>query len=65
MGSVVINVQGASFDLPTPDADVLDRAAYMATEYCNLLTRIPSAPANPVELRNDSSFNFPGSKRKE
>ena len=51
MGSVVINVQGASFDLPTPDADVLDRAAYMATEYCNLLTRTPSAPANPVELR--------------
>ncbi len=51
MGSVVSNVQGASFDLPTPDADVLDRAAYMATEYCNLLTRTPSAPANPVELR--------------
>jgi len=23
----------------------------MATEYCNLLTRTPSAPANPVELR--------------
>ena len=51
MGSVVINVQGATFDLPIPDADVLDRAAYMATEYCNLLTRTPSAPANPVELR--------------
>jgi hypothetical protein len=51
MGSVVINVQGATFNLPTPDADVLDRAAYMATEYCNLLTRTPSAPANPVELR--------------
>ncbi len=51
MGSVVINVQGATFDLPIPDADVLDRAAYMATEYCNLLTCTPSAPANPVELR--------------
>ena len=50
-GSVVINGQGATFDLPTPDADVLDRAAHMATEYCNLLTRTPSAPANPVELR--------------
>jgi hypothetical protein len=23
----------------------------MATEHCNLLTRTPSAPANPVELR--------------
>jgi hypothetical protein len=51
MRSVVTNVQGAAFDLPTPDADVLDRAAYMTTEYCNLLTRTPSAPANPVELR--------------
>jgi len=50
-GSVVINVQGAIFDLPTPDADVLDRAAHMATEYCNIITRTPSAPANPVELR--------------
>ena len=50
-GSVVINVQGATFDLSIPDADVLDRAAYMATEYCNLLTRTPSAPATPVELR--------------
>ena len=47
----MINVQGAAFDLPTPDSDVLDRAAYMATEYCNLLTRTPSASANPVELR--------------
>jgi hypothetical protein len=47
----MINVQGATFDLPIPDADVLDRAAYMATEYSNLLTRTPSAPANPVELR--------------
>ena len=51
VGSVVINVQGAIFDMPTPDADVLDRTAYMATEYCNLLTRTPSAPADPVELR--------------
>ena len=48
---LVINEQGASFYLPTPDADVLDRAAYMAAEYCNLLTRTPSAPENPVELR--------------
>ena len=23
----------------------------MATEYCNIITRTPSAPANPVELR--------------
>ncbi len=51
MDSVVITVQGATFDLPTPDADVLDRAEYMATEYSNLLTRTPSAPADPVELR--------------
>ena len=51
IGSVVISVQGTPFDLPTPDADVLDRAAYMATEYCNLLTCTPSAPANSVELR--------------
>ena len=29
----------------------LDRAALMATEYRNLLTRTPSAPATPVELR--------------
>ena len=50
-GSVVINVQGATFDLSIPDADVLDRAAYMATKYCNLLTRTPSAPATPVERR--------------
>ena len=38
-----INVHGASFDLPTPDADVLDRAAYMAAEHCNPLTRTPGA----------------------
>jgi hypothetical protein len=50
-GSVVINVQGATFDLSIPDADVLDRAAYMATKYCNLLTRTPSAPATLVERR--------------
>ena len=48
IGSVVISVQGTTFDLATSDAD---RAAYMATEYCNLLTRTMSAPANPVELR--------------
>jgi len=47
----VINVQGDTFDLPTPNADVIDRAADMATEYRNLLTRIPSTPATPVELR--------------
>jgi hypothetical protein len=23
----------------------------MATEYCNIITRTPSAPANPVKLR--------------
>ena len=23
----------------------------MATEYCNIITRTPSTPANPVELR--------------
>jgi len=51
LGSVVINVQGDTFDLPTPNADVIDRAADMATEYRNLLTRIPSTPATPVELR--------------
>ena len=28
-GSVVINVQGATFVLPTPDADVQDRAAHI------------------------------------
>jgi len=33
------------------NADVLDRAAYMADEYCNLLMRTPSVPANPVQLR--------------
>jgi hypothetical protein len=48
---VVINVQGDTFDLPTPNADVIDRAADMATEYRNLLTRTPSTPATPVELR--------------
>ena len=47
----MITVHGTTFDLSIPDADVLDRAAYMATEYCNLLTRTPSAPATPVELR--------------
>ena len=36
-GSVVINVQGATSDLSIPDA-----------EYCNRLTRTPSAPATPV-----------------
>ena len=51
LGSVVINVQGDTFDLPTPNADVIDRAADMATEYRNLLTRTPSTPATPVELR--------------
>ena len=51
LGSVVIDVQGDTFDLPTPKADVIDRAADMATEYRNLLTRIPSTPATPVELR--------------
>ena len=50
-GGVVINVQGATFDLPTPDADVLDRAAHMATEYYKIITRTASAPANPIELR--------------
>ena len=50
-GSVVINVQGATFVLPTPDADILDRTAHMAIEYYNIITRTPSAPANPVELR--------------
>ena len=30
--SVVIDVQGDTFDLPTPNADVIDRAADMATE---------------------------------
>ena len=63
LGSVVINVQGDTVDLQTPNADVIDRAADMATEYRNLLTRIPSTPATPVELRtrfNDSQFNFPG-----
>ena len=47
----MINVQGDTFDLPTPNADVIDRAADMATEYRNLLTRTPSTPATPVELR--------------
>jgi hypothetical protein len=51
LGSVVINVQGDTFDLPTPNTDVIDRAADMATEYRNLLTRTPSTPATPVELR--------------
>jgi hypothetical protein len=37
----MINVQGDTFDLQTPNADVIDRAADMATEYRNLLTRIP------------------------
>ena len=46
----MINVQGDTFDLPAPAADVIDRAAQMATEYRNLLTRTPSAPATPVEL---------------
>ena len=51
LGNVVINVQGDTFDMPNPDADVLDRAAFMATEYRNLLTHTPSTPATPVELR--------------
>ena len=51
LGSVVIDVQGDTFDLPTPNADVIERAADMATEYRNLLTRIPSTPATPGELR--------------
>jgi len=51
LGSVVIDVQGDTFDLQTPNADVIDRAADMATEYHNLLTRIPSTPATPGELR--------------
>ena len=36
LGSVVIDVQGDTFDLQTPNADVIDRAAEMATEYHNL-----------------------------
>ena len=51
LGSVVISVQGDTFDLPTPNADVIDRATDMATQYRNLLTRTPSTPATPVELR--------------
>ena len=50
-GNVVINVQGASFEFPTPDADILDRAASMASEDCTLITRTPSAPENPAALR--------------
>jgi hypothetical protein len=51
LGSIVIDVQGDTFDLPTPNADVIDRAADMASEYHNLLTRIPSTPATPGALR--------------
>jgi len=51
LGSVMINVQGDTFDLPTPTADVIDRAADMVTEYRNLLTRMPRTPVTPVELR--------------
>ena len=68
LGNVVINVQGDTFDMPTPDADVLDRAAFMATEYRNLLTRTPSAPATPVELRATLQrlvVQFPGSRQRE
>jgi hypothetical protein len=58
MGSVVINVQGATFDLPTPDADVLDRAAYMATEYRNLLNHAhPERADKPGRATRHDSTN--------
>ena len=53
---LVINVHGATFDLPTPDADVLE-----------LHTWQPNT-ANPVELRTTLqrlTVQFSGSKRRE
>ena len=57
---LVIKVHGATFDLPTLDADVLDRAAYMATEYCNLLTRAPQAHRQTRSSYAPPRFNFLG-----
>ena len=53
--NLVINVHGATFDLPTPDADVLDRSAYMANEYCNLLTRTPERAGKPGRATHHAS----------
>ena len=38
--------------MPTPTADELDAAALLAAEYSTLLTRTPSRPENPTELRS-------------
>ncbi len=61
LGSVVINVQGDTFDLPTPNADVIDRAADMATEYRNLAYQAHRQHRSSYAQRfNDSRFNFTG-----
>ncbi len=67
MGSVVINVQGASFDLSTSDADVLDRHTWQPNTATS--SRAPQARrqtrSSYAPRFNDSRFNFPGSKRRE
>ena len=64
LGSVVIDVQGDTFDLQTPNADVIDRAADTTTS-----SRAYQAHRQPrvsyVQRFNDSRSNSPGQRRKE